>query len=129
MTPLHAAELWPDVIAIANQYNLEVVAPCGTVDKGFSWYTQWIDECNALYPETGCAFDYTCTHTYYQPAPCEGVPGWACVSDVMNRINSWYNTFGKPVWVTEFACNPWEGDCDAEKQAALMQQIIPVSPF
>ena len=126
MSPLYAAERWPDIVNIASLYNLKIVAPCGTIDHGFTWYNEWIGHCNDLYGPDGCAFDYTCLHAYYQPEPCTGIPGWACVSDVMNKIDNWKNTFGKPTWVTEFACNPWEGSCDASKQAELMQQIVPM---
>lgn len=125
MSPSHAAELWPQVVSIANQYNLQLVAPCGTQDHGFIWYEEWISACISLYGEP-CEYDFTCVHTYYQPEPCDGIPSWACVSNVMSKIDNWANTFGKPTWVTEFACNPWEGSCDAQKQLDLMQQIVPL---
>jgi len=121
----YAAELWPRILSIANEYNLQVVAPCGTIDYGFQWYQDWINSCISMYGEP-CEYDFTCLHAYYQPLPCDGIPGWACVSDVMGKINNWKNTFGKPTWVTEFACNPWEGDCDAQKQYDLMEQIVPM---
>lgn len=111
--------------AIANQYSLKIIAPCSTIDHGYTWYTKWTGHCRDLYVG-GCKFDYTCLHAYNQPEPCTNVPGWACISDVTNKIDNWKNTFGKPTWVTEFACNPWESDCNAEKQAELMHQIVPM---
>ena len=44
------------------------------------------------------------------------------------ELDTWYeNTGGKPIWVTEFACNPWaERACDASLHARLMDQVVPV---
>ena len=105
MSPLYAAERWAEIETIADHYNLKIVAPCGTIDKGFTWYQEWLSHCNAIYGKP-CNYDYTCLHAYYQPEPCDNVPGWACASDMMNKVNNWASTFGKPTWVTEFACNP-----------------------
>lgn len=124
-----AAAKWPSIVSIAQQYNLEIVAPCGSIDRGLTWYNDWLAECNAMYGQD-CAFDYTCVHAYYQPQPCEGVEDWACLgteaSKAMNKINVWYESFEKPIWVTEFACSPWGGQsCSAAKHEETMRQFVP----
>lgn len=45
----------------------------------------------------------------------------------MTKIDVWYEDFGKPTWVTEFACNLWGGvSCNAVKHEELMIQFIPL---
>ena len=77
-----------------------------------------------------------CTHNYFQPAPCRNdVSWWACVGNgddgtehLEQELQTWYeNTGGKPIWVTEFACNPWaERACNASSHRRLMDQVVPV---
>ena len=77
-----------------------------------------------------------CTHNYFQPAPCrDDVSWWACVGNgddgtehLEQELDTWYeNTGGKPIWVTEFACNPWaERACNYNLHARLMDQVVPV---
>ena len=45
-----------------------------------------------------------------------------------HELETWYEkTGGKPIWVTEFACNPWaERACNASLHARLMDQVVPV---
>eukprot|EP00551_Chaetoceros_affinis_P014809 CAMPEP_0203709246 /NCGR_PEP_ID=MMETSP0091-20130426/61407_1 /ASSEMBLY_ACC=CAM_ASM_001089 /TAXON_ID=426623 /ORGANISM="Chaetoceros affinis, Strain CCMP159" /LENGTH=251 /DNA_ID=CAMNT_0050586205 /DNA_START=68 /DNA_END=823 /DNA_ORIENTATION=- len=129
MTPRQAAEIWPSVVSIAKEYNLELVGPCGTIDQGREWYRKWLVECNDMYGKD-CYYDYTCLHAYFYPMPCNGIKEWACLGsqaiNAMNRINGWYNEFGKPTWVTEIGCNPWGGKpCSAEDHEEMMRQFIP----
>jgi len=125
-----AAQLWPQVEGIASHYNLKIVAPCGTVDEGKQWYTEWLENCRKFNGKP-CRYDYTCLHSYYQPYPCKGVVDWACIgadgSRAMDSIDDWFNKFGKPIWVTEIGCNPWGGvDCNAEIHQELMEQLVPL---
>lgn len=66
MTPAQAAALWPQIEAIAFNYDLKIVGPCMTKDA-YTWYNDFLVAC------TNCRIDYTCIHTYYQPMPCTGV--------------------------------------------------------
>jgi len=133
--PAVAAQMWPEIEGIAASYNLELVAPCTTGDKGIAWYNQWLGNCTLLGYQ--CSFDYTCIHLYYQPwdsttgSCAPGVYNWACIGDqavkATNKIDQWYTTYGKTTWVTEWACAPWGGaDCDEAKHHALMEQMLPV---
>ena len=100
--PAKAAALWPAIEAIASEYNLELVAPCTTGDRGILWYTQWLGNCTAL-NNAPCHFDYTCTHLYYQPwddklgSCARGVFDWSCIgqgaSKAADRIAEWYSLF------------------------------------
>ncbi len=129
LTPREAAVMWSSIVSIAREYNLELVAPCGTMDRGRMWYRDWLSECRKIYGQP-CYFDYTCLHAYYHPTPCNGIKAWACIgaqaSNAMTTINGWYSEFGKPTWVTELGCNPWGGrPCDASRHEQTMRQLIP----
>lgn len=135
--PEAAAQTWPQIESIAEDYSLQLVAPCTTGDKGLKWYNEWLGNCTALHPTSSCAFDYTCIHLYYQPWDADngrcalGLEDWVCIGNqavkAVNKINQWFTTFGKPTWVTEFACAPWGGGtCDEAKHTALMEQMLPV---
>jgi len=137
ISPEEAAQIWPQIVSIAESYTLQLVAPCATGDKGLQWYTEWLGNCTALYPASSCTFHYTCMHLYYQPWDEElgscapGVHNWACIGNqaakAVNKISQWFTTFGKPTWLTEFACAPWGGaTCDEARHTALMEQMLPI---
>ena len=135
ISPRRAAQLWPTLVEIAQNYSLELVAPCVSSGvHGERWWAPWQSNCTALHGS--CEFDYGCTHNYFQPAPCrDDVSWWACVGNgddgtehLEQELQTWYeHTGGKPIWVTEFACNPWaERACNASSHRRLMDQVVPV---
>jgi len=129
ISPMEAAAMWPQIISIASDFNLKIVAPCSVVGNGRAWYHHWLESCNSLYGKA-CDFDYTCLHAYYQPQPCDGIDDWACIgmngSNAVFEINSWYNDFRKPI-IAEFACNSSGGGlCTGETEHQLIQQFIPL---
>lgn len=141
-TPEAAAAMWPDFVNVTELYNIStIVAPCTTAGNGMKWYEEWLGNCTLMHGQDGCRFDHSCIHFYYQPwdptlndgeGGCDpAVVDWACVGangeKAQNSVNQYYSAFGKPVWVTEFACSPWGGGtCDEEKHLALMEQVMPV---
>lgn len=131
LSPREVAEMWSEIVEIAGDFKLQIVAPCSeSGGHGKTWYTGWKQECHNLYGDTGCEYDFICLHMYYHPYPCEdGVHDWACIgenaSSASSALLTWYNTFGqKPIWVTEFACAPWGGaDCTGDHHTDLMIQL------
>ncbi|KAL7577159.1 hypothetical protein ACA910_003497 [Epithemia clementina (nom. ined.)] len=141
--PAFAAQQWPNFVAIANQYSLQLVAPCVTQD-GYWWYDQWLANCTAFYGAGGCQYEHTCIHMYFQPyqpstSSCKpGVLDWACIgpgaSQAKSKISKWYNDYGqKPIWITELACAGWGFEagytgikCTEADHQALMNQLVPV---
>ena len=111
LTPANAAAKWANVVTIANTYNLKIVGPCMTKDA-FTWYDEWLTECNNLYPGVGCHHDAVCIHMYLQPHPCDTSKSWECFGDATGyhakmHLNRWWNDYGnKPIWVTEYGCYP-----------------------
>lgn len=95
LTPAAAAELWPEVQALAKELGLKLVAPALNYSPNppYTNPQTWMDEFVALVGKD--AFDYTAIHNY-------GGLG------VMKTLGTnFHNRYGKPVWVTEF-CN-WPG--------------------
>ena len=100
MTPTEVAAQWPRLEAIADEFNLEIVAPavnyCGDcVSENGTTYTDpfdYLDDFFAACPD--CRVDYIAVHCY------------------MNTVSAlqWYidqfKKYEKPIWLTEFA--GWE---------------------
>lgn len=99
MTPSQAAAAWPQLQAIADQYNLKLVSPsvnyCGncvsengtTYNNPFDWLDDFFTAC------VGCRVDYIALHWY---------GGGNSITGYIDNARK----YGKPIWVTEFA--DWE---------------------
>ena len=86
--PSDAAALWPNMTVLAKQYHLKLIGPCVSNAGGAKWWLDDFDKnCTARYGAK-CQFDYPCTHAYYFPQPCEGLPDWACADAMMPMIKS-----------------------------------------
>ncbi|MGQ8337379.1 glycosyl hydrolase [Sunxiuqinia sp. A32] len=100
MTPSQVAAQWPRLEAIADEFNLKIVAPavnyCGNcVQENGTTYTdpfEYLDDFFAACPD--CQVDHIAVHSY------------------MNTVAAleWYigefEKYNKPIWLTEFA--GWE---------------------
>eukprot|EP00884_Botryococcus_braunii_P022816 jgi/Botrbrau1/9218/Bobra.0028s0014.1 len=119
LTPRQAAELWPQLVKVAKERGLKLGSPsaatCGAnciTNSPFDWMDQWIQECYNLYPWQGCPFDFTTTHFY------------SCNVEYLNRfLQEYHSRYGKPVWLTEFAC-PLGSSTDVNRQAAFMRDAL-----
>lgn len=98
LTPLEAAALWPTLEAIAQDYNLKLVAPAvnyapgnvdipGTDDDWSPW--QYLDAFFAACVD--CQVDYIAVHSYMKYA---GAFEWYIGE---------FERYNKPIWVTEWA--------------------------
>ena len=95
MTAQEAADLWPKLEGIASEHNLEIVSPavnwCGGCTNGYGndpieWLDDFFSKCQ------GCKIDYVALHWY------------ACSGDALENEIGRYKKYGKPIWITEFAC-------------------------
>lgn len=102
MKPDKAAELWPDVLALAKELNLKLGAPAlnyGTL-SGYSDPVKWLREFTNIVGAD--AYDFIPLHCYM--TNCSGVQG---------MVNS-FDVFNKPIWMTEFCA--WEiGSVETQK--------------
>jgi hypothetical protein len=108
MTPEQAAELWPKLEEIARRKNLILVSPainyCGNscvVKDPFEWMDKFMAACR------NCRIDHVAAHMY----SCYG-GGIKSMVDKMKK-------YGKPIWLTEFAC-----DYDAQPTEANQMRVM-----
>jgi hypothetical protein len=107
MTPTQAAAAWPQLQAIADQYNLKLVSPavnyCGECvsENGIIYYNpfDWLDDFFTAC--VGCRVDYIALHWY---------GGGNSMTGYINDARK----YGKPIWVTEYA--NWEAGVTAQGQ-------------
>ncbi len=91
MTVAQAIAAWPALQAA----NLPLVSPATASTFG-TWMYDFYNQANAH----GYRVDYTSAHMYQAP--------WA--SGLVNNLQAVYNTWGKPVWLTEFSPVDWSGN-------------------
>lgn len=109
MTPAQAAEIWPRLEAIAEEFGLGLVGPAVNYspDAPYTDPTTWYDEFFELYPEA--RVDYIALHCYMVAA-----------DGVMNYINSVAERYGRKIWLTEFCA--WDGlTTDAESARKIQR--------
>ncbi|HEX2676399.1 MAG TPA: glycoside hydrolase family protein [Polyangiales bacterium] len=115
LTPEQAAAAWPQLEQVARARNLLLVSPavnycggdCNQTDP-FAWLDAFFAACSQ------CQIDYVAFHWY------------ACSLDALKSIVGKYESrYGKPVWLTEFACLDDPGDHSAAGQLAYMKQAVP----
>ena len=92
MTPAQAAQLWPQVVALAKELNLKLVSPAmnyGTL-SGYSDPIKWLDE---FFAQPGVSIDdvEAISVHCYMSSP----------NAVKNYIEM-FRKYQKPVWLTEF---------------------------
>jgi hypothetical protein len=116
LTPQQAAAAWPQVEAIADRLGLKIVSPavnycggnCNETDP-FVWLDAFFAACH------GCRVDYVAFHWY------------ACSKDALSSFLGQYeNRYGKPIWLTEFACLDDPGDHSLAGQRAYMHDAVPL---
>ena len=109
------ADISPLVAAVAHRAFLEPFAgrvklstPAVTngppPDMGTGWTEQFLDECS------DCTFDFAAVHWYANNDP-EGFK---------THVKGFYETFGLPIWVTEFAASGEE-----EEQISFLKEVLP----
>ena len=111
MTPSQAAAAWPQLQAIADQYNLKLVSPavnyCGDcVSENGTVYTnpfKWLDDFFTAC--VGCRVDYIALHWY---------GGGNSMTGYIDNARK----YGKPIWITEFA--NWDNGVTAQNQKSYL---------
>ncbi len=91
--------LWPRLMALDQPLVSPAPAttnpPAGTA----SWYQLFYDETDRL----GYRVEYTAIHTY--PGPSSGSS-----NNLISLVQTKYNDFGRPIWLTEFSFVDWGGN-------------------
>ncbi len=118
LTPTQAAAAWPQVEAIADQFNLTIVGPAlnycysgGAVSENGVEYIdplQWYDDFFAACPD--CRVDHIAIHGYFDNAAA--LPWYIGL----------FEKYNKPIWLTEF--NQSASWVTEETQKAYMKEAI-----
>lgn len=117
LTPQEAAALWPDLEASAP--GIPLVSPamnfCGPEDQcnGTNPYQYLRDFFAAC---TDCRVDYVAVHWYN----CD-LPSLRDYLEPGDNLEG-FEQFGRPIWLTEFSCNPSASVADQE---AFMREAVP----
>lgn len=111
MSPEEAAEHWPEIQALANEFGLKIVAPALNYSNTAWQPVEWMTAFDALVGRD--AYDYTAIHCY---------GGAGVMKELAGRF---HDTFGKDVWVTEFCFWPGEGGyVNPDSQIASMIESV-----
>ncbi len=114
LTAQQAAALWPQMEQIATARGMKLVSPavnfCGggcNQTNPFDYLTQFFAACPS------CKVDYVAAHWY------------ACDKPALTWYLSELKKFGKPIWITEFACLD-AADTSPAVQQAYMKEALSV---
>lgn len=125
LTPTDAASQWPAVESLAKAQGIPIVSPavnyCGSPqdssgcsDSATTSPYDWLRKFFAACPS--CQVDAIAVHWYN----CD-LPSLQGYIDGNNSLEGFVQ-FGKPIWLTEFAC---DGGHSVADQKAYMQAAIP----
>ena len=68
LKPKDGADRWIHMEALADEFNLTLVAPCvSNYASGQWWLSEFNKECNATFGRP-CRYDHMCVHTYFEPS-------------------------------------------------------------
>jgi len=104
MSPMEGCQLMRKYISPLKQHGFYVVSPVTTsAPNGVKWMNQFKNMC----PDVWNTIDAVAVH-YYDTS----------VSKFKNYVNEWHNRFQKPIWVTEYACQNFNGGQQCSKDDA-----------
>lgn len=94
LDPGYACQLWQQYMLPLRNQGYTLVSPATTsAPSGITWMHNFLNACGGI-----SAIDKISVH-WYGTKPQEFI----------QYLQLWYNTFGKPIWVTEFACQDFTG--------------------
>ncbi|CAE6411361.1 unnamed protein product [Rhizoctonia solani] len=101
MSAQDGAGLWKESIQPLKSQGATLISPATTsAPSGKIWMQDMIKACG-----DGCGFDYLAIHWYGTK-----------VDDFKAYVDDWCNTFGKPLVISEYACQDFSGGKQCTKQ-------------
>jgi len=119
LSPEAAAAAWPEVAASAESQGVPIVSPgmnyCGPADQchdtdPYAYLRNFFAACS------DCRVDYVAVHWYN----CD-LPSLKDYLEPDGNLEG-FEQFGRPIWITEFSCDPSASVADQE---AYMREAIP----
>lgn len=107
MTPQQALELWPKLVETGKRLGSPATAANPTRENG------WFDEFMKANPKV----DFIAIHWYAAPKS----------ASLLNIIDTLYNRYKLPIWITEFAVADWKtpNKYSMDEVAEFMKAIVP----
>jgi len=102
MSPSDAVGAWLQYLEPLVSQGYKLVSPSTTsAPDGITWMQSFLQICAGR-----CTIDYHALHFYGTSA-----------QDLITYVQNWHNTFGKPIMLTEFACQDFTGgpQCSASQ--------------
>ncbi|KAI0719823.1 hypothetical protein C8T65DRAFT_756561 [Cerioporus squamosus] len=111
LSPAAAAALWKQHIQPLKAQGVLLGSPAPSSNNGLQWLQQFMQACS------GCTVDFIAMHQYSTSA-----------SSVMSAVQQYHNAFpGKPIWVTEWACQNFSSGshaaCSASAASSFMKTL------
>jgi autotransporter-associated beta strand protein len=132
MSVATAISNWTTISNSANAYNtangtsIKLVSPAVADTGGATGGQQWLANFMSQANSSGLKVDAVAFHWYGVSTPSN--PSGAA-SSFLSRVDSYHNSYGKPVFITEFAIHDWGGAyTDAEIIEANRQFLEIVIP-
>ncbi len=110
MTPEKAAERWPEMQEVADEFGLTIVGPALNFSNNppyqdpFKWYDEFFSLCK------DCRVDHIAVHLYMGSA-----------GSIASNIEK-YKKYGKPIWLTEFCA--WETGTTQNSQKKFLVETL-----
>jgi len=113
-----AAQLWPELEAIADAKGLRLVSPAVNFCGGDCQDTDPFHYLDAFFAAcAGCRVDAVAMHIYVGCSPSgDNKAEW-----LINHVETYKKRFPQPLWLTEFACDSAKNP--AEQQAFLEDAV------
>lgn len=101
--------LWHEHIQGLKYQGYTLISPsCTNAPSGTQWMKDFVNGCN------GCSIDIMGVHWYGTDQ-----------EDFINHLKMYHNTFGRPLFISEYACHDFSGrnnQCSTDKTFAFMQR-------
>mgnify|MGYP001222864406 CR=1 FL=1 len=108
MNAQEGAKLWRQYIQPLASQGYRLISPAPTNGpSGEGWLKEFFSACS------GCTVDGVATHFYGTDAEA-----------LIGHINRYHQVFGRPIWLTEFACQNFGGgaQCSRDQVFAFMKR-------
>ncbi len=126
MTVAQAINSWTPMSNAFTGTSIKLVSPSVADTGGATGGQQWLSSFMSQASSAGLKVDAVAFHWYGVSTPTD--PAGAA-SSFLSRVDSYHNSYGKPVFITEFAIHDWGGAyTDAEIAEANRQFLNIVVP-
>ncbi|KAK7050466.1 Glyco-hydro-cc domain-containing protein [Favolaschia claudopus] len=109
LTPQQGADMWKTYLEPLRAQGIRLGSPApSSAPSGKTWIQDFLTACNG-----GCTVDFIALHWYDVNA-----------TKFINYLNDFHDTFQRPIWVTEWACQNFNNgpQCTAPQVAQLLEQ-------